>query len=260
MFREVGVFRIQGQKLCRMIAVYGVQDRQSLLLTAFKQLSETGVVPEGMPAGHKDGWGLIAYDGNTPRYLGRKPTDPMNGSDYERAVDVISKTRPQIILGHLRKASCGSNSIENTQPFIRSQWSFAHNGTVWSPGLNRVGTENDSAAYFGILLDGLPTSDIENALAERVKKLRSDVTSQKDNSDQTYSSLTSLLSDGRSIYAVRDFANDSDRNYYTLYYSLLSEGIVFSQEKIIDSSWEEIPNKTLVTFHPGERVKIIPCS
>jgi predicted glutamine amidotransferase len=243
-----------------MIAVYGVQDRQSLLLTNFKQLSQTGVVPEGTSAGHKDGWGLVAYEGGMPHYLGRKPSDPMNSSDYERAVEVISKTRPQIILGHLRKASCGSNSIENTQPFIRSQWSFAHNGTVWSPAMKRLGTENDSAAYFRILLDGLPTLNIESALAERVKKLRSDVSSQKDDSGQTYSSLTCLLSDGRSIYAARDFANDSDRNYYTLYYSLLREGIVFCQEKIINSSWEEIPNRTLVAFNPGERVKIVPCT
>ena len=173
-----------------MIAVYGAQDRQKSLLTAFKQLSQTGIVPKGAKAGHKDGWGIIIYEEDLPRYLGRTPSDPLNGSDYERAVENIARMRPQIILGHLRKASCGPNLIEYTQPFVSSQWSFAHNGTIWSPGLNRIGDENDSAAYFRTLLDGLPSSNIEGALAAKVKKVRSDITRYSDNSRRAYSSLT----------------------------------------------------------------------
>ena len=241
-----------------MIAVCGVQDRQKLLLTAFKQLSQTGIVPRGAKVGHKDGWGIVIYEEDMPRYLGRMPTDPLNGSDYDRAVEGMARMRPQIVVGHLRKASCGPNLIEYTQPFVRSQWSFAHNGTIWSPGLDRVGTENDSAAYFRTLLDGLPSSNVEGALAAKVKKVRSDVALHR--SGRTYSSLTCLLSDGKSIYAVRDFAEDSTCNYYTLYYSVLQEGIVFCQEKLIESPWVEIPNKTLVAFHPGEKIRMVPCN
>jgi len=92
-----------------------------------------------------------------------------------------------------------------------------------------------------------------------MKKLRSDITCQSDNSGRTYSSLTCLLSDGNSIYAIRDFSDDSDRSYYSMYYSLIENGILFCQEQIIDSTWEEIPNETLVVFHPGEKVTIVPC-
>ena len=243
-----------------MIAVYGVHGRQKLLLNAFKQLSQTGVVPEGASEGHKDGWGIIVYDRDMPRYLGRKPTDPLNGLDYERAVEDVTRMRPQIIVGHLRKASCGCNSIENTQPFANSQWTFAHNGTIWSPALSQIGNENDSAAYFRTLLAELPSSNIEQALAAAVKKIRGHIASRSDNSGRTYSSLTFLLSDGKSIYAVRDFADDSTGKYYTMYYSVLQDGIVFCQEKIIDSRWELIPNKTLVAFHPGENVRMVPCN
>ena len=243
-----------------MIAVYGAQDRQKLLLTAFKQLSQTGVVPIGTEPGHRDGWGILVYDGDTPRYLGRKPADPLSGSDYEYAVEGVGRVRPRIILGHLRKASCGSNSIENTQPFVHSQWSFAHNGTIWSLGLRQVGSENDSAAYLRTLLDGLSNSNVERALAATVKRLRSQLTSHPDNSRQTYSSLTCLLSDGKWIYALRDFADDSMSDYYTMYYSMMQDGIVFCQEKIIDTAWKEIPNKTLVAYHPGEDVRIVSCN
>ena len=243
-----------------MIAVYGTEERQKLLLTAFKQLSQTGLVPVGTEPGHKDGWGIVVYDDDTPRYLGRKPTDPLNDPDYEHAVESVTRMRPQLILGHLRKASCGSNSIENTQPFVHSQWSFAHNGTIWSPGLRQVGSENDSAAYFRTMLDGLPTANAELALAATVKRLRSQITSHPDNSRQSYSSLTCLLSDGKLVYALRDFADDSMSDYYTMYYSTMHDGIVFCQEKIIDTAWKEIPNKTLVAYHPGEDVRIVSCN
>jgi predicted glutamine amidotransferase len=243
-----------------MIAVYGVYEQQKELFSVFKRLSETGVVPaRSKTAGHKDGWGIVIYAGAKPRYLGREPTDPLKGSGYDRAVEDIGTVRPQIILGHLRKASFGGNTIENTQPFLDSEWGFAHNGTIYSPGLKRVGTENDSRAYFRTLLDGLPSSNVESALAATVKKLRRGITVHRDKSGRTYSSLTCLLSDGKSIYALRDFSDELDRNYYTMYYSLFQEGIVFCQEKIIDAKWEEIPNKTLVAFHPGQDVGTVPC-
>ena len=249
-----------GENLCRMIAVFGVQDRQKILLTAFKQLSLTGIVPEGASPGHKDGWGIVVYDRDMPRYLDRKPTDPLTGLDYESAMEGVTRMRPQVIIGHLRKASCGCNSIENTQPFVSSQWSFAHNGTIWSPELRQIGNENDSAAYFRTLLDGLRSSNIEPELAAAVKKIRDRIARHGDNSGRTYSSLTCLLSDGKSIYAVRDVAEDSSCDYYTMYYRVFTKGIVFCQEKIIDGRWEPIQNKTLVAFHPGEDVRIVPCN
>ena len=59
---------------------------------------------------------------------------------------------------------------------------------------------------------------------------------------------------------MRDFADNSSCNYYTMYYSVLQGGIVFCQEKVIDSTWEQVPNKTLVAFHPGENVRVVPCN
>jgi hypothetical protein len=45
-----------------------------------------------------------------------------------------------------------------------------------------------------------------------------------------------------------------------MYYRPSQDGIVFCQEKIIDGTWEEIPNKTLAAFHPGENVRIVNCN
>jgi hypothetical protein len=44
-----------------------------------------------------------------------------------------------------------------------------------------------------------------------------------------------------------------------MYYSAIQNGIIFCQEKIIDATWEEVPNKTLAAFHPGEDLRMVPC-
>ena len=38
--------------------------------------------------------------------------------------------KSKIIIGHVRKASCGDINHENTHPFVRGVWAFAHNGAV----------------------------------------------------------------------------------------------------------------------------------
>jgi len=243
-----------------MIAIYGAHDQQKELMSKFKQLSETGAVPaKAKTPGHKDGWGILTYDKGKPRYLGREPSDPFNGSGYDHAIGEIGEIQPQIILGHLRKASCGEHSIENTQPFLNSKWSFAHNGTIYSPGLKRIADENDSRAYFRTLLDTVRNPNIESALVTTMKKIRHGISLNSDATGQTYSSLTFLLTDGIAIYALRDFSDETERDYYTMYYRLFQNGIVFCQQKIIDGEWEEIPNKTLAAYHPDEGVKTIPC-
>jgi hypothetical protein len=67
------------------------------------------------------------------------------------------------------------------------------------------------------------------------------------------------LSDGKSIYAVRDFADRKNEDYYTMYYSALEDGIVFCQEKIIESNWVSIPNRTLAAFHGDGEIRKVSC-
>lgn len=247
--------------MCRIIAFYGAHDIQSALLTAFKRLSVIGKVPKGAEPGHKDGWGILTYEDSIPQYLGRVPTDPYVGLEYDRMLESVRSIHARIILGHLRKASSGSRSVENTQPFTNSQWSFAHNGTIWSPGLNWTGSEIDSKAYFSRLLQSLVSSDsnAEDVLASTVREIRNDVTRLCDSKGKTYSSLTCILSDGKSIYAVRDFADRKNEDYYTMYYSALEDGIVFCQEKIIESNWVSIPNRTLAAFHGDGEIRKVSC-
>jgi predicted glutamine amidotransferase len=191
---------------------------------------------------------------------GRFPTNAGNDPNYERALEKVTRIRPRIIFAHFRKATIGGKSIANTQPLVNSHWSFGHNGTIWSPAINRIENETDSGAYFRRLLDDLPprSSRVEDTLSDTLKELRHDISLHPDDKRRTYSSLTCILSDGKSIYVVRDIANENDEDYHTMYYSVLDNGVVICQEKIIESNWNSIPNRTLVAFHGGE-IKTLSC-
>jgi len=236
-----------------MIAIRGAYDDQSNLLTAFRNLSVKGKVPKGEPAGHQDGWGILTYNGNSPIYAGRFPTNPADDPNYDHAIDEVRKIRPTIILAHFRKATIGAKSIANTQPYVNSKWGFGHNGTIWSSKINAKQKETDSEAYFRRVLAGLPRNSgrIEENLCATVKKIRNDVVLHPDSQRRTYSSLTCILSDGESIYALRDIPNEIDEDYYTLHYCALRDGVVICQEKLVERNWNSIPNRTLVAFHPG---------
>jgi glutamine amidotransferase len=80
---------------------------------------------------HCDGWGIAFYEGPGCRvFLDTRPAadSPVAGlvRDYPiRSLNVIA---------HIRKATIGSVSLQNTHPFVREMWgrhwTFAHNGTL----------------------------------------------------------------------------------------------------------------------------------
>lgn len=59
-----------------------------------------------------------------------------------------------------------------------------------------------------------------------------------------YTSITFLLSDGIDLYAYRDFADYS--YYYTMYFTVLDDLIMVSQEEFFDSDWQEVENNQLL--------------
>lgn len=84
---------------------------------------------EALACEHGSGWGLAAWADGRP-VVRKEPVaadDPKSGwRDAARAV-----ADAPLVLAHLRKASIGRVSVENTHPFAFGAWSFAHNGTVY---------------------------------------------------------------------------------------------------------------------------------
>lgn len=80
---------------------------------------------------HKDGWGIAFFEGKGVRqFLDVQPSIHSPVAELVRTYPIHSTN----VIAHIRKATQGKVSLENTHPFMRelwgSYWIFAHNGNV----------------------------------------------------------------------------------------------------------------------------------
>jgi predicted glutamine amidotransferase len=166
---------------------------------------------------HPDGWGVGWYEDGTPRVV-RSLTPAHGDADFEKLSQFVSA---QTVVAHVRKASVGQVAPENTHPFQRGRWLFAHNGTV--PDWDRVRSpleasidpslraglqgETDSERCFLLFLSRLQghcdpeRADVASAaaaLAETVALVR-EIADRPDDPAST----TFLATDGRLLLACR---------------------------------------------------------
>lgn len=75
---------------------------------------------------HVDGWGVAFYRNQRP--LVQKSATAAASDEQFVACSQAAKSR--LILAHVRRASKGPRRLENSHPFTRGRWTFAHNGTL----------------------------------------------------------------------------------------------------------------------------------
>ena len=73
-----------------------------------------------------DGWGIGYYQDN--EILLRKR--PQSAREPMQLAPLVSELRTDALLLHVREATVGSWTMENTHPFRFGQWLFAHRGTL----------------------------------------------------------------------------------------------------------------------------------
>ena len=79
---------------------------------------------EGLVHGH--GWGVADYPDGVP-LIEKRTWGAYHGEHFhKKAARVYAHT----VIAHVRRATVGPASIENTHPFVHGRWIFAHNGTV----------------------------------------------------------------------------------------------------------------------------------
>ena len=125
---------------------------------------------------HTDGWGIAAYHDGQPEVY-RKTTAAYKDGHFSTTAESIYSTA---IVAHVRRATVGKGSIDNTHPFVSGQWTFAHNGTLtgfdkfrsqleqethsqWQS--QRTG-ETDSEQYFLWLMSRMEENGLDNDLRE----------------------------------------------------------------------------------------------
>lgn len=232
--------------MCRMIGIVAPHGVDAELLARFRSQARGAVAPGDSP-GHADGWGILYYERNTPQYTGRSTRDAFEDPLYPAAVEELRKRRPTgPVLAHVRKAS--AVSIDDTHPFTSGRWSFCHNGTVW--GLAPDG-QSDSRAIFALLLDdiqrGRDPIEAMGRLVERVEDLK-------------FTSLTLLLSDGRTLWGLRKVGNVDEEcrdnacspEHYTLGVARIGDQTVVSQEQefLPIEAWHVVPDAHVVVVGP----------
>lgn len=82
-----------------------------------------------------DGWGLACYPNESKSAVVFKEPIPGYKSRLTRFLCGYQELRSKIFVGHIRLASRGGLSNDNTHPFTRSynsrEFSFCHNGTLY---------------------------------------------------------------------------------------------------------------------------------
>lgn len=232
--------------MCRMLATVGPFAEASPLVASFRNEVHRGKRLLVDTTGHRDGWGIVA--GAAPAHVARSVLDASEDEAYPEAAARVARMPGRgVALAHLRAASAGAIEVENSHPFVEGGLAFCHNGTI--RGLSGPGG-SDSRGYFARVLEearaGLAPADALAAVAGRLAKAH------------TYSSLTCLLTDGRTLWGLRTLGDDPEEcgdcacasDYYTLGVSRIGGLTVVAQEHEFlprGASWETVPDGHLLT-------------
>jgi len=248
--------------MCRLLGIYGQTDIWREIAVAFSEQAESGHVPPGetQKPGHKDGWGITManQDKSAMMPVVRQMGSAHEASCYREAIYATSE-RPDILLCHLRKASdIVPITLSNAHPFIHNGWAIIHNGTVFKaeslprdPGFKTTSDGSDTEHFFHYLLTEIENRSPGQTMAQTIAKAAAAIKTD-------YSALNCILSDGRQLYAIRQYRQWDD--YYTLYTYTLPDSVVISSQpvelpQLKPENWKLLPNSLLLRIY-GTPLKI----
>ena len=230
---------------------------------------------------HGHGWGVAEHPDGVP-FVEKQVWAAYHGEHFKKtAARVYAKN----VIAHVRRATVGPASIENTHPFVHGVWLFAHNGTV--PNFDQVrerllveldtlhrteiGGSTDSEHVFRYLMT-LWEHEPERPLMETLRTGVEHIIAWCREIDPDRAiSLNLLWTDGRQLVG--------SRLNRTLWY-LERDGIVpceicgephvhhdpkqhyraveIASEPITHENWLQVPNGTVFTVDPDFRLHIEP--
>ncbi|MBT8456712.1 MAG: class II glutamine amidotransferase [Alphaproteobacteria bacterium] len=113
--------------MCRLYAMHSNEPTRvecGLVMAQNALMEQSKGDMEGLMHGH--GWGVADYPDGVP-IVEKQTWAAFHGEHFKKAAArIYAKTA----VAHVRRATVGPTSIENTHPFHHGRWIFAHNGTV----------------------------------------------------------------------------------------------------------------------------------
>jgi glutamine amidotransferase len=227
---------------------------------------------------HSDGWGIACYRDGVPR-VERRATAAHEDIHFSATAERVYSTK---VVAHVRRATVGPPSLQNTHPFTYGPWTFAHNGTL--RGVDRLEAEllqeipdelralrvgnTDSELIFYWLLGRMrargqslesPCTDLERLTDEVREGVAALVRRSVDGEEP--SRLTVILTDGRvlvasrwqhSLFLVRrEGVRDCDICGIPHVHhdeSVDYRAVVLASEPISSEAWEEVPEGSVVAI------------
>jgi glutamine amidotransferase len=213
---------------------------------------------------HPHGWGIGWYVDGHP--VIRRGVLPAHSDDT--FVHAAAAARSAVVIAHVRDASIGAVTAENTHPFQHGRWLLAHNGTlarykkvqsvrdaivaeIDADLRAELQGETDSERCFYLFLTLLraraslehPTlADVRRALAETTDA----VVRIADPHAESPSTLNLVVSDGRILAATR-----RGKPLHLAFDAGPRHAFVVASERIGAAAWEEVPEGGFVGTEDG---------
>lgn len=189
---------------------------------------------------HDSGWGMAVYQqplGEEPHCV-RFPRAAYADDDFPGATAL----RGRIFNVHVRRATMGGLTEDNTHPFCLANYSLGHNGTVLrftrllEDGVMAPRGQTDSEHLFNFLMRDLDPADVPGSL-------RAAVTAIIERSP--FSAVNVLFSDGERLYAYR-------LGVFELHWLSRPGRLLVASEKLTPEPWHSVQQDVLLTLDPQE--------
>ena len=188
---------------------------------------------------HDSGWGMSVYkraDGGEPTCVRFPEAAHMDG-DFVKATEMSGR----IFNVHVRRATMGGLTPENTHPFCLGPYSFCHNGTIvrysrlLEPGVPKPHGETDSEAFFNFLMhdfdDGHPRKCMRNAVRKMIERT-------------PFSGINFLFSDGYKLYAYK-------LGIFELHWAARDNSLAVASERLTaEDTWHSVQDDVLLVLDP----------
>ncbi|MFT5395408.1 MAG: glutamine amidotransferase [Gammaproteobacteria bacterium] len=244
--------------MCRLAAYLGTE----ISLSVFLQEHEHSLIQQSWAPKEMQN-GTLNADGYGVAWLAEKNIP----SSYKNVLPIWSDTNlnslgrslsSQLWLANVRGATPGQGISEsNTQPFIKDNLIFTHNGSLKPfnnitkarfldliPNTISAGItgDSDSLYLFALLQQHLQKQDsISNAIISTMNDLKSIC------SDSVSALLNIIISDGDSLYACRHALNG---NCPSLYYLFKEDNVWLASEPLSpNDAWISFPEHSFIRFN-----------
>jgi glutamine amidotransferase len=186
---------------------------------------------------HDSGWGMSVYrraEGEEPRCF-RFPEAAHENEEFLEATNLQGR----LFNVHVRRATMGGLTPENTHPFCLGPYSFGHNGTILrypkllEPDVPKPRGQTDSEVFFNFLLRDFDPEHPARCLRKSIRTVI----------ERTpFSGLNFLLSDGERLYAYK-------LGVFELYWAARPGSLVVASEKMTDTDhWHHVQDDVLLVL------------